>query len=126
MAKKVFISFDYDHDKNLYGNLVHQADQPDSPFTISDSSLQAPVVNENWKRVARDRIERAELVIFICGENTHSARGVEAEMSITRAASKQYILLKGRRHTHCTRPKNASHWETMHPWTWHTLKQLIG
>ena len=72
---KVFISFDYDHDKDLHGNLVAQARQSDSPFTVADQSLPSAVHDDDWKRQVRARIRRADVVIFICGVNTHSARG---------------------------------------------------
>ena len=34
MKKRVFISFDYDHDSDIKGSLVGQAKLPDSPFEI--------------------------------------------------------------------------------------------
>ena len=72
-TKSVFISFDYDNDKDLPGNLVAQAARPDSPFNITDRSVRAPI-DENWRREVRSRIRRADLVIVICGEHTHDAR----------------------------------------------------
>ena len=40
MAKKrVFISFDYDHDSDLKTLLVGQAKNADSPFEITDMSI---------------------------------------------------------------------------------------
>ena len=40
MAKKrVFISFDFDHDKSLRGDLVAQSKRPDSPFSIIDCGV---------------------------------------------------------------------------------------
>lgn len=38
-TKSVFISFDYDHDKDLRGDLVAQAERSDSPFSIKDESV---------------------------------------------------------------------------------------
>lgn len=119
---RVFVSFDYDHDKDLHGNLVAQAKLPDSPFRIVDQSLPSAVHDGNWKRQVRDRIRRAEVVVFICGVNTHSAKGVEAEMSITRSERKPYFLLKGRRHRGCSKPKNAPGRDVMEPWTRANLK----
>ena len=55
--KKVYICFDYDHDKDIKGSLVAQARLDDSPFDIVDLSIQAPV-DENWKRNARERIKK--------------------------------------------------------------------
>lgn len=38
--KRVFISFDYDHDESLKNLLVGQARNPDSPFCITDMSIK--------------------------------------------------------------------------------------
>jgi hypothetical protein len=49
MAKKrVFISFDFDHDEDLRNLLVGQARNPDSPFEIADWSVKEPLAG-NWK-----------------------------------------------------------------------------
>ena len=119
---KVFISFDYDHDKDLHGNLVAQAKRTDSPFKIVDQSLPSAVQDGNWKREVRDCIRGADVVIFICGVNTHSAKGVEAEMSITQSERKPYFLLKGRRHQTCSKPRNTPARDGMQSWTWPNLK----
>ena len=42
-TKSVFISFDFDSDNDLRGNLVAQAKNPDSPFSISDWSIKKPI-----------------------------------------------------------------------------------
>ena len=75
---RAFISFDFDHDEELRNSLVEQAKLPDSPFSIADYSLRAPLT-ERWKVEVRDRIRRADLTIVICGEYTDTAKGVAAE-----------------------------------------------
>lgn len=122
---RVFVSFDYDTDNDLRGNLIAQAKRPDSPFTISDQSLPGAVHDGNWKRKVRQRIRQADVVVFICGVNTHSAEGVEVEMSITRNLGKRYFLLKGRKHHTCSRPRNAGSRDVMEPWSWDNLKTLL-
>lgn len=123
--KRIFVSFDYDHDYELYRNLLSQSQSSDSPFRISDASLERPV-DESWRRVARDRIRSAELVILICGRNTHSARGVEVEMTITQQEQKPYFLLKGRRSHSCSMPPNARWHDNLEDWTWPNLHRLIN
>lgn len=122
---KVFISFDYDHDKDLHGNLVAQAKRPDSPFNFVDLSLPSAVHDGNWRRQVRQRIRRADVVVFICGVNTHAAPGVMAEMSITQSEDKHYFLLKGRRRQRCSKPKNAGRQDNMEAWQWANLKDLL-
>ncbi len=125
ITKSAFISFDYDHDKDLRGNLVAQAERDDSPFNITDWSVKYRI-DEAWKRDVRDRIKRADLTIVICGEYTHQATGVEAEVTMVQQEKKPYFLLKGRRGKTCTRPKSAPKKKKIHPWTWPSLSELIG
>ena len=122
--KSVFISFDYDHDNDLRGNLVAQANRADSPFSISDWSVQEPF-DDNWRKKVHDLICRVDLTIVICGEHTHDAKGVEAEVTMAQQLEKPYFLLKGRRRKTCTRPKSAPKGKKIHPWRWPTLKELI-
>ena len=124
-TKSAFISFDYDHDNDLRGQLVRQSQMPESPFSITDWSVREPI-NENWKREVRDRIQRTDLTIVICGEHTHDAKGVEIELTIVHEERKPYFLLQGRRHATCTKPKQARRRDEMHTWTWDNLRDLIA
>ena len=124
-TKSVFISFDYDNDQDLRGNLVAQAKNPESPFSITDWSVKEPI-SENWRRNVRDLIRRADLTIVICGEHTHQAAGVAAEVTIVQEEGKSYFLLKGRRRKTCTRPRSARRRDKIHNWTWPNLKKLIA
>ncbi len=123
--KSLFISFDYDHDNDLRGNLVAQANDPKAPFSITDWSLKRPI-DEAWKKDVRDRILRVDLTVVICGEHTHDAKGVEAEVTMIQQLGKPYFLLKGRRRKTCTPPKSAPKDKKIHPWRWSTLEKLIA
>ena len=124
-TKSAFISFDYDHDNDRRGDLVAQANRSDSPFSITDWSVKEPF-DENWRDKVRARIDRTDLTIVICGEHTHQAKGVEAEVTMVQQAGKPYFLLKGRRNKTCRRPKSAPKKKKIHPWTWSILKELIA
>ncbi len=126
MAKKrVFISFDFDHDEDLRNLLVGQAKNPDSPFDIADWSVKEPLTGD-WKEKVRERIRRTDLTIVICGEWTHTATGVAEELRITREEGKPYFLLWGRAGKKCTKPKTALPSDKIYKWTWDNLKKLIG
>lgn len=124
-TKSVFISFDYDNDNDLRGNLVSQAKRPDSPFSIRDRSVQGRI-DEKWRDEVRSRIRKSDLVVVICGEYTHQASGVAAEVTITQEEKKPYFLLKGRRQKQCSRPTTVPKKKVMHTWTWPQLKELIA
>lgn len=126
MAKKrVFISFDFDHDEDLRNLLVGQAKNPDSPFDIADWSVKEPLSGD-WKEQVRGRIRRTDLTIVICGEWTHTATGVAEELKITREEGKPYFLLWGRSDKVCKKPTSALPSDKIYKWTWDNLKALIG
>ncbi|MDY0391871.1 MAG: TIR domain-containing protein [Candidatus Bipolaricaulis sp.] len=126
MAKKrAFISFDFDHDEDLRNLLAGQAENPDSPFEIKDRSIKEPLTGD-WKDKVRRRMDNVDLVIVICGEHTHTAAGVAAELTIAREKGKPYFLLRGRSTKSCTKPTSALSGDKIHEWTWDNLKYLIG
>jgi len=126
MAKKrVFVSFDYDHDESLKHLLVGQSRNPDSPFELSDWSIKE-AISENWKIKARARIKSVDLVAVICGEYTDTATGVSAELSIAQEESVPYFLLKGYSDKNCVKPKAARSVDKIYRWTWDNLKTLVG
>jgi len=122
---RAFISFDFDHDEELRDALVKQAKDRKSPFSIRDCSVKEPF-DEKWREEVRGRIRQSDLTIVICGEHTHSAKGVAAELTIAREEKKPYFLLRGRRKKTCTKPKMAHASDTIHKWTWKNLRRLIG
>lgn len=123
MAKRVFVSFDYDNDAVLKDFLVGQSRLPDSPFRISDRSIK--VASPGWEKEARRRIRASDTVAAICGEYTHVASGVAAEIGIAQEETISYFLLKGYKDKTCTKPTTARQSDKMYKWTWENLKKLI-
>ena len=123
--KRAFISFDFDNDKQLRGSLIAQARDPESPFNLVDRSVHEPF-SEKWRAQIRGIIQKSDLVIVICGRHTHQAKGVEAEVSITRELNKPYFLLTGYRKWKCQKPANALKTDVIHRWKWKTLRELIA
>lgn len=126
MAKKrVFVSFDFDHDEDLRTMLVGQAKNPDSPFELADWSVKAAMTGD-WKAKVRTRIKATHQVIVICGEHTDTASGVSVELKIAQEEGKPYFLLWGRKKKTCKKPTAAKTSDKIYEWTWPTLKKLIG
>lgn len=123
--KRTFISFDFDYDEGLRNLLAGQAKNPDSPFEIKDCSLKESLTG-NWREKVRLRMDNVDLVIVICGEYTHMASGVAAELTIAREKGKPYFLLWGRNGKTCTQPTTALSSDKIYEWTWPNLKALIG
>lgn len=126
MAKKrVFISFDYDHDETLKTFLVGQSKHADSPFELADWSIKEHLTGD-WKKKAATRMAAVDVVAVICGKNTISANGVAAEVKIAQDLSKPYFLLKGYKEGACYKPVTAKPTDKMYDWTWENLKALIA
>lgn len=68
--KRVYVSFDYDRDKGLKGFIQGQASNPETPFQIVDWSLKEAAPERNWKKKARERIKRSDLVMVVAGPKT--------------------------------------------------------
>jgi hypothetical protein len=123
--KRVFISFDYDHDEGTKTMLAGQARLPDSPFDFKDASVKEPLTGD-WKEKVRRRMDNIDVVIILCGEYTHNASGVAAELMITQEKNKDYFLLAAHPDKTCTKPTSAKSSDKLYNWTWPNLKILIG
>ena len=123
--RRVFISFDFDHDRDLKELLVGQAKNPDTAFNITDASVKEELSGD-WKSKVRARIRNVDQVIVICGEYTDNAVGVNVELKIAQEEYKPYFLLWGRTAKAATKPPSALSADKVYSWTWDNLKQLIA
>ena len=123
--KRVFISFDYDHDESIKMLLAGQAKHPDSPFDFTDASVKDHLTGD-WKEKVRRRMDNIDVVIVLCGQSTHTAKGVADELTIAREKNKPYFLLAGYTDKNCTKPTSAYESDKVYKWTWDNLKALIG
>jgi hypothetical protein len=124
-ACRAFISYDYDHDRDLKNLLVGQARNGKTPFVIADWSIK--VASRGWQSEAHQRIRRADLAIVICGHHTHTAVGVSKEIAIARDLDTPIFLLRGRTYGLVRRPRGASFmWDTLYDWSWENLQKMTA
>lgn len=123
-TKRVFISFDYDHDEELKNALVSQSKYDNSPFDFADWSVKEPLSGD-WKDKVRSRIRRVDVVAVLCGHRTHTADGVAEEVRIAREEGKPYFLLRGRHSGICTKPRTALKSDKVQAWSWENLERFI-
>jgi len=123
--KRVFISFDYDNDEGTKIMLAGQAKLPDSPFDFKDASVKEHLTGD-WKEKVKRRMDNVDVVAVLCGEKTHTAVGVSAELEIAKNKGKEYFLLAAYSDKSCMKPKSASSTDKVYKWTWDNLKTLIG
>lgn len=122
---RIFMSFDSDHDVDLYNRIAEQSLNASSGFEISDRS-DSSTLTEIWEERVRRQIRNADEVIVICGEHTDASPRVSTELRIAREEQKPYFLLWGRRERMCTRPTGANATDSMYSWTREILQYQIG
>jgi antiphage defense system Thoeris ThsB-like protein len=122
---RAFVAFDYDHDSALRDFIFGQSKHPDTNFEMHDWSVKEPFALSVWKERVRTKIRGSDLVIVICGENTHTASGVDVELRIAQEERKPYFLLAGYPNKGCTRPNSARASDKMYKWSWENLKLLV-
>jgi len=123
--RRVFISFDFDHDEDVKIMLVGQATLPDSPFDFIDASVKEPL-SGNWKEKVRRRMQAVDVVIVLCGEHTHRATGVAAELEIAQEQRLEYFHLAAYADKYCSKPASSRDTDKVYKWTWDGLKALLS
>ena len=123
---RVFVSFDIEHDRELYNRLLAESKASGSEFPVSGRSERVVSTDNTWTERMHGRIRDADQVIVICGEHTYAATGVSAELRIARDEEIPYFLLHGRKNKTCKKPASAKSTDKIYKWTWEILKQLIG
>ena len=124
MAKKVFVSFDFDNDKTLKDFIIGQAKYSDSPFEVTDHSLQEAAPEGDWLTRARAAITRADVVITMLGPKTRFAPGVKKEIAIAKELSKSRFQIIGYQN-------GSEDWAVpdagrTYDWSWENLKKLLA
>lgn len=122
VKKRVFVSFDFDHDRAMKDFIIGQARLPDSPFDIFDHSLKEAAPERDWINKARSAIRRAEIVLVIAGTQTYRARGVLQEVAVAREEAVPIVQIIGYKDRDCLSVPNAGR---VYAWTWDNLKKLL-
>ena len=120
--KKIFVSFEYPTDFQRKETLIGQSKLPDSPFSVTDVSLQERHPDSTWLSKAQSAIARCDVFVVILGTNTHNAIGVLKEIKIAKGLKKRRFQL---------RPQGKK-WQPMKGagemvvWTWPNLKRKLS
>jgi hypothetical protein len=122
---RIFMSFDMDHDRDLYDEIFEQSLRGGSGFEVSARS-EAHSMGELAEERVRRRVRDVDEVIVICGEHTAKSPRVSEELRIAQEESKPYFLLWGRRESMCTRPSSAKANDSMYSWTREILHDQIA
>lgn len=120
---RVFASYDVERDHDLLHKLVAEGKAKGAPFTVFDRSCKEMATEESSEKL-RQRIDSVDAVVVLCGEWTHRAENVAAELKLAQELGKRYYLIKGRRND-CARPVTARLDDKMYLWTNGAINELV-
>ena len=120
---QVFVSFDVEHDQDLYDLLVAHSRTPSSGFCVSSGSKRTTTTSLEG---VRREIRGADQVIVICGEHTQTSTRVSTELEIAKQEETPYLLLWGRRDSMCSKPAGVKTAEGMYSWTREVLQDQMS
>ncbi len=123
VKRRVFVSFDFDNDRQLKDFIIGQSRLSDSPFEIADHSLKEAAPERSWEEKAQAAIIRSDIVIVMVGSNTYRASGVLKEVKMAREAGIKIVQVIGYKDGNYTAVPNAG---TLYRWNWENLKKLLG
>lgn len=111
---RIFASFDRDRDGDLRERLLGQSCSSDSPFEVADWSGSGPcAAAATGGESLRQRMERVDALIVLCGEHTDSSVAMSLELRTAQDLRKPYFLIRGRRELTCTMPVGATSDDSM-------------
>lgn len=121
--KRVFVSFDFDHDLKLKTFIIGQSRLPDSPFDVIDCSLKEAAPQRTWGDKARLAIKGCDLVIVMVGPYTYRAPGVLKEVAMARQENIPIVQVIGYKDGTYTAVPNAGR---LYSWNWRNLRKLLA
>lgn len=121
---RVFVSYDFDHDKALKDFIIGQARLPDAPFDVSDHSLKEAAPQRDWEAKARAAISRADKFVVMLGPKTRYASGVRKEVAMAKSLGKPRFQIIGYRNG--SRTWAVPDAGVTYSWNWANLKKLLA
>ncbi len=97
---KVFLSFEFDKDKELQPNFYEQAKEHSCHEIENYSLKETSRPNDNsWLREAQKQIALSDIVIVVLGQDTHNAPGVKKEVTIANKMDKPMFQTRPQKRT---------------------------
>lgn len=120
-TRKIFVSFEFDKDKDLRGHFYAQAKPYARRYRIRNCSLREAYETPEWKEKARTAIRGCDAVIVLVGQDTHNAPGVRTEVDMARSFGKPILQVRphGRAYRGVTGVKDPI------PWKWRRIEQWL-
>ncbi len=120
---RIFVSFDHDHDEDLFRLLYENAQIADAKFELVDWSPEMGLVGD-WQAELRARFRTIDVVVVICGSHADTAVAVNSELQIAQQTGTKYVLLGGWRKI-TRRPRSAKASDKIYQWSRENLERLL-
>ncbi len=124
MAKKVFVSFDFDNDSGIKNFITGQAKLPTSPFWCADWSMKEAAPQHRWEDEAEQRIKQCDIVLIMLGKETYRASGVLKEVAFARRYNKPIAQIIA--YSNLVNPTPVANAGRLYRWSWDNLKTLLN
>jgi len=121
---RVYVAFDYD-DASVKGDLVAQSQLPDCSFDLVDCSIEK-AVHPNWALTAEQRILECDVVVVLCGLQTHQAGGASTELQIAQRLGRRCVFLSATRSGTPTAPRGTPMGTRIWTWRWSVVADLLA
>ena len=124
--KRIFISYDYDTDREFIAGIQGIAANPNIDFDFYNESVTKQIQSHNEayvKSKLRDKIQRSSTLLCIVGRNTHSSQWVRWEVSTALALGKKVIFMRRKGNLNSTVPFRGT--KTVHNWDVAKLQGLV-
>lgn len=120
---KVFLSFRFDRDKELYSSFFAQA-KDESCHAICNYSLDEkhPPEDDSWKEEAENKINQCDIVIVVVGKETHNAPGVKEEVKIAKRLGKPIFQIQPQQQDY----RGVDDAGEIIPWKWEKINEKIN
>lgn len=82
---RAFISFDFDNNSGEKLYFAGQAKNSRTPFNIEDWSSKESLPQKQWEELIEEKINKCNMLIVLVGKKTHSAIGVEKEITFAKS-----------------------------------------
>lgn len=77
---RAFISFDFDHDEAQRNLFAGQSKYSKTPFNIEDWSSKETLLQSQWEKLIKGKINKCHMVIVLVGKYMAGATGVAKEI----------------------------------------------
>jgi len=124
---RAFLSFDFDHDKELKVLFAGQAKESSpTTFSIEDWSSKHSLPEKEWERLIKEKISKTNMLIVLVGTHMSTASGVRKEIIMAKELNVPIFgVYIGSANTSSTLPTGLTR-NRMVKWDWAKIGTMIN